>query len=59
MNIDKAEIIAVLRAKGLDAKATWVDRQLPPLVDTDVNSALLEMLEVDAAALIAANSPTK
>jgi hypothetical protein len=57
MNIDKAEIIAVLRAKGLDAKADWVDRQLPPLVDTDVNSALLEMLEVDTAALIAANSP--
>lgn len=57
MDIDKTEIIAVLRAKGLDAKATWVDRQLPPLVDTDVNRALLEMLEIDTAALIAAKSP--
>ena len=51
MNIDKAEIITVLRAKGANAKADWVDRQLPALVDTDVNSALLEMLEVDVAVL--------
>lgn len=51
MNITKVEVIAVLRARGANAKADWVDRQLPALVDTDVNSALLEMLELDVAVL--------
>ena len=58
MNVDKSAIILLLRARGLDAKADWVDRQLPPLVDTDVNRALLEMLEVDVAALLAGKPPT-
>jgi hypothetical protein len=58
MNIDKSAIIAVLRARGLDAKADWVDRQLPSLVDTDVNRALLEMLEVEITALPAGTPPT-
>ncbi len=58
MNIDKADIIALLRAKGSDAKADWVERQLPSLVDIDVNRALLEILEVDTAELTAAEPPT-
>jgi hypothetical protein len=58
MNIDKSAIIAVLRARGLDAKADWVDRQLPPLVDTDLNRALLDMLEVEITALPAGTPPT-
>ena len=37
MHIDKAEIIATLRARGLDAKADWVDRELPEIVDTVSN----------------------
>jgi hypothetical protein len=47
MLIDKAEIIAALRAKGSDARADWVDRQLPQIVDTYDNGALLQMLEID------------
>jgi hypothetical protein len=58
MNIDKADVIAVLRAEGANAKADWVDRHLPPLVDTDVNRALLEILEVDTAALTASKPST-
>jgi hypothetical protein len=58
MNIDRADLIALLRAKGLDAKADWVERQLPPLVDIDVNRALLEILEVDTAQLVAAKPPS-
>lgn len=58
MNIDKSALIALLRAKGLDAKADWVDRQLPALVDTDVNRALLEILEVDVADLPAGEPST-
>jgi hypothetical protein len=48
MHIDKADIVAALRSRGLDAKADWVDRQLPPSVDTHTNRALLEMLGIAA-----------
>jgi len=49
MYFDKAGITAVLRSRGLHARADWVDRELPDLVDTNKNSALLQMLGVDAA----------
>jgi len=58
MNIDRADVVALLRAKGADAKADWVERQLPPLVDVDVNRALLQILEVDTAELTGAKPPT-
>jgi hypothetical protein len=58
MNIDRADVVALLRARGADAKADWVERQLPALVDTDVNRALLEILEVDTAELTAAKPRT-
>lgn len=58
MNIDKSTIVALLQARGLDAKADWVDRQLPALVDTDLNRALLEMLEVDVSELPASEPST-
>jgi hypothetical protein len=51
MHIDKAEIIAVLRSRGLNARADWVDRALPGLVDTHKNAALLHTLGVDPAAI--------
>jgi hypothetical protein len=51
MHIDKAEIIKVLRSRGLHARADWVDRELPELVDTHRNRSLLEMLGVDPAAI--------
>jgi hypothetical protein len=57
MNIDRADLIALLRAKGSNAKADWVERQLPLLVDVDVNRALLEILEVDTAQLTVAKPP--
>ncbi len=47
MYIEKFEIIRVLRSRQLHERADWVDRQLPELVDTYKNSALLEMLGVD------------
>jgi hypothetical protein len=47
MNIDKAQIIASLRARGLDDRADWVDRILPDLVDTTKNESLLKMLGID------------
>jgi len=49
--IDKADIISVLRSRGLNARADWVDRELPGLVDTYKNAALLRMLDIDPAAI--------
>jgi hypothetical protein len=51
MHIDKAAIVSVLRSRGLDARADWVDRELPDLVDTYKNSALLQMLGIDPATI--------
>ncbi|HZM82176.1 MAG TPA: hypothetical protein VFC19_41180 [Candidatus Limnocylindrales bacterium] len=51
MHIGKAEIVAVLRSRGLHDRADWVDRELPQLVDTHTNSSLLRMLHIDPEAL--------
>jgi hypothetical protein len=45
--INKAEVIALLRARQLADRADWVDRQLPDLIDVDKNSGLLTMLNID------------
>lgn len=47
MHVDKAEIIAVLRSRGLHDRADWVDRQLPPVIDTHRNGSLLRLLHID------------
>lgn len=49
MHIDKTEIVAMLRARGLNERADWVDRTLPALVDTATNSSLLRTLDIDPA----------
>jgi hypothetical protein len=51
MHIEKAEIVATLRRRGLHDRADWVDRALPELVDTDQNSGLLQTLGIDPAAM--------
>ena len=51
MHIEKAEIVAALRSRGLDARADWVDGELPELVDTYRNAALLQMLGIDPAGM--------
>ncbi|MEV4619483.1 hypothetical protein AB0J74_12335 [Asanoa sp. NPDC049573] len=51
MEIKRADISALLRSRGQHDRADWVDRTLPEKVDTDVNSALLKMLEIDPAKL--------
>jgi hypothetical protein len=55
MEINKAAIVAILRSRGLHARADWVDRELPPVVDTDKNGSLLRMLDIDPATI----SPTE
>jgi hypothetical protein len=51
MHIDKAEIVAILRSRGLRARADWVDRELPRIVDTYKHGSLLQMLDIDPAAM--------
>jgi len=51
MHVNRAEIVAILRSRDMHARADWVDRQLPALVDTDKNGALLRMLAIDPTTL--------
>jgi hypothetical protein len=53
--VDKAQVIAQLRARQLHARADWVDRELPELIDTYKNSALLQTLGIDLDAMAPAN----
>jgi hypothetical protein len=51
MQINKADIVAVLKSRGLPDRADWVDRDLPEVVDTEKNGALLRMLGIDLATM--------
>jgi hypothetical protein len=49
--VHRSDIIALLKARGLDDRAGWAERQLPEAVDVDKNAALLRMLKIDTADL--------
>jgi hypothetical protein len=49
--VDKQKILQILRDRGLDARAEWVDRQLPARVDLDKNAGLLATLHISPADL--------
>jgi hypothetical protein len=49
--VEKSAIVAMLRSREQHARADWVDRELPVLVDTYKNSALLQMLGIDPDAM--------
>jgi hypothetical protein len=51
MQVRRTDIVAALRARGLEDRAVFVERQLSEVVDTDRNGALLRMLGVDPADL--------
>ncbi len=51
MEIDKEKVLQLLRQRGLDDRATWVDKQLPDRIDTYNNAGLLRMLNIDPAEL--------
>jgi hypothetical protein len=50
--IDKAEVIAILRLRDMHARADWVDRSLPDLIDISKNAALMETLHIDPTTLV-------
>jgi hypothetical protein len=56
MTISKAVVIAALRERGQNARADFVDRELPELIDTTRHGGLLAMLHLDLAELAKAES---
>jgi hypothetical protein len=58
MLVNKQEIVDILRRRGQDERASWVDRDLPDQCDTDRHVGLLQTLRIDLADLTAAPEPT-
>ena len=52
MNIDKDQILQLLRSQGDDAKAQQADQELPSTVDTDQDAGLLQKFGIDPMELI-------
>jgi hypothetical protein len=52
MQIDKSQILDLLRSQGDDQKAEQADRELPGQVDTDEHAGLLAKLGLDPMELI-------
>ena len=52
MQIDKNQILELLRSRGQDDKAEQADQELPDKVDTDQHSGLFERLGINPAELL-------
>jgi hypothetical protein len=52
MQIDKNQILQLLRSQGDDAKAQQADQELPDQVDTDQHSGVLAKLGLDPQDLV-------
>ena len=57
MRIARHRIVAALRERGQQARADWVERELPERVDPAKHSGLLATLRLDPADLADAPSP--
>ena len=52
MNIDKNQILELLRSQGDDSKAQQADQELPDQVDTDRDAGLLSKFGIDPMDLV-------
>jgi hypothetical protein len=52
MNIDKDQILQLLRSQGDDTKAQQADQELPSQVDTDRDAGLLAKFGLDPMELV-------
>lgn len=52
MNIDKQEILELLRSRGENDTADQAENELPDQVDTDQHAAKLEQLGINPADLL-------
>lgn len=61
MLIARTTITDMLRARGQDERAGWVERDLPDVVDTERHRGLLDLLRIDldgiAATTVDADAP--
>jgi hypothetical protein len=53
MQIDKAQIIELLRSQGKDDKAGQAESELPDQVDTEQHAGLLDKLGINVPDLVA------
>ena len=49
MIVKKSRIVEILRQRGQDSRADWVESILPDDVDTVANAGLLATLHIDAS----------
>jgi hypothetical protein len=52
VNIDKNQILELLRSQGDDSKARQADQELPNQVDTDRDAGLLSKFGIDPMDLV-------
>ncbi|MCF6744435.1 hypothetical protein E9529_09120 [Blastococcus sp. KM273128] len=52
MNIDKDQILQLLRSQGEDGKAQQADQELPGQVDTERDAGLLQKFGIDPMDLV-------
>ena len=52
MQIDKSQVLDMLRSRGDEQKAQQAERELPDKVDTDQHSGLLDKLGVNLQDLL-------
>jgi hypothetical protein len=47
----KSDVVMTLRSRDLLGRASWVEKELPALIDTARNASLLQTLGIDVEAL--------
>lgn len=52
MQVDKEQIVSLLRERGDDAKADKAQEELPSQVDTEQDSAVLAKIGIDPSELL-------
>jgi len=52
MEIDKSQIVELLKSRGDDAKAAQAETELPAKVDPEAHADLLAKLDIDPQALL-------
>lgn len=57
MNIARQRIVSILRLRGQQVRADWVERELPERVDPEEHAGLLALLRLDPAVLADAPCP--
>jgi hypothetical protein len=59
MEINKTKVVELLKHRGLNDRADWVDRQLPARIDVYENAGLLATLSIDPNELADDAPPSK